>query len=161
MTETTSAARDFDFLNGTWIVHHRKLEQRLATPTCHTWTEFDGTCSFWQILGGLGNVDDNVIAHPNGSYRGASVRLFDNATGLWSIWWMNDGVAAIEPPVVGGFQNGTGLFEGDDVFDGRPIRVRFIWSDITASTATWQQAFSTDDGRTWETNWVMSFERAG
>jgi hypothetical protein len=157
---TTDAAHAFDFLAGKWIVHHRKLNQRLASPRCDEWTEFDGTCSFRHILGGLGNVDDNLIAHPEGSYRGASLRLFDKATGQWSIWWMNDGVAVIEPPVTGGFTNGIGTFEGDDTFDGRPIRVRFIWNDITDTTATWQQAFSEDGGQTWETNWLMNFERA-
>ena len=142
-TATNTGVHAFDFLVGdTWTVHHHKLKQRLAN--CDEWWDFDGTSNFWKILGGFGNVDDNVIAHPDGAYRGASVRLFDTATGLWSIWWMNDGVAAIEPPVVGGFDDGAGIFEGDDTFDGRPIRVRFTWSDTSTTGASWEQAFSTD-----------------
>lgn len=154
-----NALNDFDFLLGKdWTVHHHKLQQRLAD--CDTWWDFDGTCTFWKILGGMGNVDDNVMDQPTGSYRGASVRLFDRVNEQWSIFWMSDQAATIEPPVVGRFENGVGTFEGDDTFDGRPIRCRFIWSDITDVSAKWQQAFSTDGGQSWETNWVMTFERS-
>jgi hypothetical protein len=155
---TNTAINDFDFLVGDWIVHHHKLQQRLAG--CDAWWDFDGTCTFWKILGGMGNVDDNVIHQPTGSYRGASVRLFDADTELWSIYWMSDGVSTIEPPVVGRFRDGVGVFEGDDTFDGAPIRVRFTWADVTDISATWAQAFSVDGGATWETNWMMTFERS-
>jgi len=61
--------------------------------------------------------------------------------------------------VFGNFQNGVGTFNGDDTFNGKPIKVRFIWSKITASSAQWEQAFSPDGGKSWETNWVMDFTR--
>jgi hypothetical protein len=62
--------------------------------------------------------------------------------------------------VLGRFENGLGTFLGDDTFDGRPIRVRFIWSGIAADAARWEQAFSADGGATWETNWIMDFRRS-
>jgi len=43
--------------------------------------------------------------------------------------------------------------------DGQPLHVRFTWDEITVDTARWQQAFSFDGGKTWETNWVMEFTR--
>ena len=43
--------------------------------------------------------------------------------------------------------------------DGKRILVRFIWSDITATTCRWEQAFSADGGKTWEVNWVMESSR--
>lgn len=51
-----------------------------------------------------------------------------------------------------------GIFFGDDVHEGRPVRVRFIWRSADG-TAQWEQAFSPDGGTTWETNWVMDFTR--
>ena len=57
----------------------------------------------------------------------------------------------------GSFSGDVGIFEGDDTFEGRPIRMRFVWSGITTPTPRWEQAFSEDDGETWETNWIMDF----
>jgi len=65
----------------------------------------------------------------------------------------------LQPPVVGSFSDGLGLFYADDHHGDIPVLVRFQWSEITGSSARWDQAFSTDDGETWETNWVMEFTR--
>jgi len=63
--------------------------------------------------------------------------------------------------VRGGFKDGVGVFVGEDTLNGRPITVRFRWSEITATSAKWEQAFSPDGGVTWETNWEMDLSRAG
>ena len=112
------------------------------------------------VLGGLGNVDDNIIELPDGTYRGSALRLFDPAAELWSIWWMDSRTPGPQAPVHGRFENGVGTVLGDDTLRGRPIRVRYIWSDITADSAKWAQAFSPDAEATWETNWIMEFTRA-
>lgn len=156
--ESATAAGGFDFLMGEWRVHHRKLKQRLAGD--NEWWDFEGESSCRKILGGLGNLDDNVLEQPDASYRALTLRLFSSKTALWSIWWISDRTSRIEPPVHGRFENGLGSFFGDDSFEGRPIRVRFIWSAITARSARWEQAFSADGGAGWETNWLMNFERA-
>jgi hypothetical protein len=150
---------DFDFFAGRWKVAHRRLRNRLAGDT--VWEEFAGSCETQGIIGGLGNVDDNVLELPAGTYRAATLRLFSPATGAWSIWWIDARNPALEPPVQGGFKDGVGTFFGDDRLDGRPIRVRFIWSGITANSARWDQAFSADGGKSFEPNWTMLFERVG
>lgn len=150
-------AGDFDFLMGDWRVRHRKLKRRLAGDD--EWREFRGETICRAILGGAGNIDDNILEQPDATYRAVTLRLFDPKTALWSIWWISDRSAVIEPPVHGRFANGVGTFLGDDNFEGQPIRVRFIWSAITEVSAQWEQAFSPNDGATWETNWVMEFER--
>ncbi len=158
ITTSTSTPHDFDFLIGDWKVSHRRLKERLTG--CQEWESFEGRCRMWPLLGGLGNIDDNVLDLPSGSYRAASLRTFDPATRQWAIWWV-DGrdPHRLEPPVVGGFADGVGEFQCDDELRGQPVRVRFLWSDITPTRARWQQAFSADGGRSWETNWVMDFER--
>jgi hypothetical protein len=71
-----------------------------------------------------------------------------------------EGAAPVGPPVIGRFENGTGTFYSDDLVDGKPIRTRYIWGHITARSARWEQATSSDSGKSWETNWIMEFQRA-
>jgi hypothetical protein len=67
--------------------------------------------------------------------------------------------AGLDAPMSGRFEDGVGTFFGKDLFEGRPIDVRFIWSEVTSSTCKWEQAFSRDHGASWETNWIMHFSR--
>ncbi|WP_374472231.1 DUF1579 domain-containing protein [Phenylobacterium sp.] len=150
---------DFGFQTGEWRVRHRKLKARLAG--CEDWVEFEGTCRAFEVMGGEANVEDNVLDDPAGAYRAAAFRRRDPETGVWSIWWADGRAGGLDTPVRGGFVDGVGTFLARDTLDGRPILVRFVWSEITATTARWEQAFSADEGATWEVNWVMAFERVG
>ena len=148
----------FTWQEGRWNVRHRKLRERLTG--CTDWQEFDGTCAAWPVLGGQGNIEDNALDDPSGAYRAIAVRAFDPAAGLWSIWWLDGrSPANLDVPVRGHFENGIGTFLADDVLEGRPIKIRFRWSGITADSAVWEQAFSADGGESWEVNWVMDFTR--
>jgi hypothetical protein len=155
-----SGLHDFDFLVGNWQVHHRKLKARLANS--HAWDEFEGTLSMRKLMDGYANVDDNVFNTPQGAYRGVGLRSYDPKTAQWAIWWL-DGRSPfgdLDPPVKGHFVNGVGTFYANDTLRGKPVRVRFVWSNITSTTARWEQAYSADGGKTWEINWTMDFRRA-
>jgi len=146
---------DFGFLIGTWSVANRRLVDRLVGST--EWEEFWGTATCRTILDGLGNIDE--IAFPSKGYTGATLRLFDPERREWSLYWSSTLTGRLEPPVVGCFRDGVGDFYGDDNHHGTPIRVHYRWSAITPKGARWEQSFSTDDGSTWECNWVMEFSR--
>jgi hypothetical protein len=150
---------DFDFLVGHWRVHHRKLKQRLANS--HEWIEFEGTLFSQPLMGGYANVDDDVFEVPGGTYRGVAPRSFDAKSGQWSIWWMDSRtpLAPLDPPVRGSFHDGVGTFYADDTENGKPIRIRFVWSEITPTSCHWEQAYSPDGGKTWETNWIQDIKR--
>src|SRR4030095_13964788 len=91
---------DFDFFTGEWRVHHRRLSERLANS--HEWIEFEGTCAVRKILGGLGNMDDNVLDMPGGAYNAVTVRTYDSAKDQWSIWWLDgSNPGSLDAPVVG------------------------------------------------------------
>lgn len=154
----TGGPHDFDFLVGDWDVAHHRLKGRLVGSTA--WEDFKGTTTMWLTLGGEGTVDDNLLELPAGTYRAMGTRAYNRETRQWSIWWFDARYPNVEPPVCGGFKDGLGTFIGTDVHDGKPILVRFQWSKITPDSAQWDQAFSPDDGATWETNWVMQFTRA-
>ena len=57
------------------------------------------------------------------------------------------------------FSQGKGLFYGDDEHNGKPVKVRFLWTPEDSNHARWEQAYSDDAGQTWETNWTMEFSR--
>ena len=153
-----SAATDFDFLIGNWSVWHRRLKRRLVS--CDEWDEFGGVCSAQKILGGLGNFDDNEIDLPGGAYREITLRVFDPGTRRWAIWWLDARAPhSLDVPMIGAFENSAGVFYADDFVNGRPVRVRFLWSYADGSVPAWEQAFSADGGASWETNWLMQFRR--
>ncbi len=154
-----SPINDFDFFIGSWTVSHRRLKQRLAG--CQDWETFAGESSVQKILGGYGNIDDNILELPGGGYRAISLRSLDATTGCWSIWWLDGRYPGrLDTPVVGRFEKGIGTFLAADVLEGKPIRVRFLWTRTDTDTPRWEQAFSADDGESWETNWFMDFKRS-
>jgi hypothetical protein len=159
LTSKASTHTDFDFLIGSWDVSHRRLRERLAG--CSEWAEFKGTSVVQKVLGGFGNVDDNVLQLPGGHYRALTLRSFDPAKRVWSIWWLDGRYPGrLDAPMVGRFTDGVGRFFADEQLDGRPIRVRFVWSVPRRDSPRWEQAFSPDGGSTWETNWTMDFVRS-
>jgi hypothetical protein len=147
--------KDFDFLAGSWTVLNRRLVERLTG--CDTWQEFPSTVECTRQFDGNANVDWNDF--PNSQTKGMSVRLYDPARAEWSIYWASDVDGILQPAVVGKFNDGVGTFYGDDTLNGRPIRVRFLWTGTTTDTPRWEQAFSADGGESWEVNWIMEFNR--
>jgi hypothetical protein len=149
---------DFDFYFGHWIVHNERLIDRLVG--CQEWEIFEATQECRPVLGGLGNLDHFVTPWRDG-LLGLTLRLFQPATAQWSLYWASDRDGVLQPPVVGRFVDGVGTFLGRDQHHGIPVLVRFVWSDITHDSARWEQAFSTDDGGSWEINWRMLMRRVG
>lgn len=146
--------RDFDFLVGHWHISNRRLRQRGVGSG--DWDVFPGTSQAWSLLDGVVSVDENRF--PTRGFSGCTVRTLDRVARLWSIYWVNNTSGQIFPPVQGGFAGDRGEFHGDDVDDGQPVKVRFIWQRGGPDGVRWEQAFS-QDGAAWETNWVMDFRR--
>jgi len=152
-----SGARDFDFLEGEWIIQHRKLRERLVGST--EWLEFETPFVMQPILGGLGNIDQcRTEGEP--FHEGVSLRLFDMADRIWRIYWIDSSGATLFPPVRGSFHGPEGTFKGEDTHAGKPVLVTFKWDKRDPLRPIWQQAFSADRGATWETNWFMRFRRS-
>lgn len=152
--ESEEGLHDFDFLFGNWQVHNRRLRQRLSGSI--DWEEFEATQYCQPLLGGMGNTDE---MRDGSGPVGMSLRFFDLQARQWQIYWVNPHDGLLQPPVIGEFFNGTGVFEGVDFHQNQPVRVRYTWSGTRSATPRWQQAYSADGGKSWEINWVMSFTR--
>ena len=151
----TQGAHGFDFEVGDWRVHHR-----IKRPTGE-WYEFDGTCSLRLLMGGAANVEEHVFARPTGTAYGVAMRAYDAEKDHWSIWWVDSRyLSLMGDPSIGRFENGVGNFYSDYKDpQGKTVRGRLQWSQITPTSARWEQSQSSDGGKTWEPNWIMTFQR--
>lgn len=129
----------------------------------HEWADFIACDEASPLPGGLGDIDYFTTSYWK-DFVGATFRTFDSKTGLWRIYWVDNTFSAgiIQPPVVGKFNGNVGIFEGPDTYNGIPIVVRYTWTlnpKGSKAAAKWEQAFSTDGGKTWETNWYSELIR--
>ena len=146
----TSSEHDFDYLVGNWKLSNRKLKARLEGSK--EWIAFESRVEMHQILDGRGNID-KYTDHASGKpYEGVALRLFDPEEKLWRIYWADGNSGKLDVPVVGSFANGIGHFFARDTYKGRPIVVVFRWDVRDPQRPIWSQAFSVDEGRTWEWN---------
>jgi hypothetical protein len=154
----TSSKDDFDFLVGMWNVKNRRLNSRLSGSD--EWTEFDSTLEMKKTLLGLGNFEIYRANINNEPFEGEAVRIFDPTTRLWSIYWADSSSGKLDRfPVVGSFDDLVGNFYAYDIFGDIPIKVLYQWDRSNSDEPIWSQAFSTDDGETWEWNWYMQLSR--
>ncbi len=155
----TSSPNDFDFLEGKWKVHNRKLKVRLANK--NEWSEFEAFLHMRKTLTGIGNVENYYASFEGRPFEGMAVRLFNRETRLWTIYWMDsNGGTMDEHPVTGSFENGVGKFYANDLFDGKEIVMLYQWEASNPLQPRWSQAFSADKGKTWEWNWEMTLTKA-
>jgi len=157
--EVEAQCTGFDFILGSWTVRNRRLTERLQAS--NMWEEFVTVSTARRLWDGVGNVDEIVGESPSGPVKGVTIRLFDSGTDEWRLYWATPKSGILEPPMIGRFDGRRGVFYNHELFNGRGIFVRFIYSDITPRSCRWQQAFSNDGGSTWEVNWYMDFTRLG
>jgi hypothetical protein len=144
-------ADDFDFHNGTWRTHLRRLLHPLAGSD--EWLEYEGTTVVRPVLKGKANLVELSVDGPDGHFEGLSLRLYDPRARQWSLNFSNPTTGTLSPPSIGQFRDGRGEFYSQEVFEGRTILVRFVITPITPDSIRFEQSYSDDGGRTWELNW--------
>lgn len=150
--ENAGGQHDFDWEIGTWKTQVRRLVNPFSsTPE---WAEYTGTSVVRKVLDGRANLVELRVEGPAGRIHGTSLRLYNPQTRQWSLNYASIRSGMLSRPVFGGFREGRGEFYGQEDLDGRAVLVRFVISDASADSARFEQAFSVDGGRTWETNWI-------
>lgn len=148
---------DFDFFIGSWTLQNRCLREWLKGST--SWEEFRGASVVRKILGGLGHIEEVTMERASGAAEELVVRLFDPQTRQWSIYEADSGSGFDLRPVIATFKDGRMEGHAYTPWEGKYIFRRVVWSEITAASFHWEQAFSADGGSTWETNWIADFVR--
>ena len=150
--------KDFDFLMGTWHTHYRLLQRRLAND--HTWYDCYGTSTVSSFWGGSGNLEDGDLQCPHKYVGGMTLRLYNAGTHQWSLYWGTRALGLVPPPQIGHFNaNHVGEFYANDKYKDKLIVVRFKWELRAGDHPYFEQAFSADNGKTWEPNWTTVYTR--
>jgi hypothetical protein len=149
---------DFNFELGMWRTHYRLLRERLVGS--HDWYDCYGTSVIRAFWGDAGNLEDGDLKCPDRYVGGLTLRLYDARTHNWTLWWGTRKLAVAPPPQVGRFDsNGVGRFYAYDNWHGTLEITRFQWTRVNGNPR-FEQAYSTDHGKTWETNWTTDYLRA-
>ena len=149
--------RDFDFEIGTWKTHVKRPLRPLTGST--TWVEMDGTTVVRKVLNGRANLVELVADGPAGHFEGLNLRLYNPQSHQCSLNFSNASDGTLSQPTIGQFKDGRGEFFDQETLNGRAIFVRFVISDITATSCHFEQAYSDDGGKTWEVNWIATDTR--
>jgi hypothetical protein len=152
LPSATSSANDFDYLVGNWKLDDKKLRSRLTNSK--EWISFESTVEMKKLLNGVGNMDIYRTTVDGKPFEGVALRLFSSKTRLWSIYWVDSNYAGgtLDPPVVGSFDGNIGKFYCKDKYKGVDVIVLFYWDKTDPDNPVWSQAFSPDNGVTWEWN---------
>lgn len=105
---------------------------------------------------------EQYVAGSDGKpFEGLSLRVYKPADDQWTIYWMDTRRLRMIEQVVGRFEDETREFYGygEELYNGEPVKMRFVWKDVTKNSARWEQAYLDEARGTWETNWIMEFTR--
>jgi len=156
---THDGSRDFDFEIGRWKTSVKRLAKPLTGAT--TWISYEGTTTVRPIWNGRANLVELEADGPSGHFRGLNLRLYDPVAKQWSLTFANAASGVLNTPAIGPFEDGRGEFYDQESLDGRAILVRFVISNVTNDACHFEQSFSADGGKTWETNWIAQDTLSG
>ena len=151
-TGATNGQHDFDWEFGTWKTHLKRRLRPLSGS--QDWVEYEGTTTVRKVWNGRANLVELDVTGPAGRIEALSLRLYNPEARQWSLNFSNTAGGTMAIPTIGEFKDGRGEFYAQETFGGRSILVRFVISDFSRESARFEQAFSDDGGKTWETNWI-------
>jgi hypothetical protein len=154
----TDHQHDFDFEFGAWTATLR-MQPRPLTDSAQ-WVTLTGTSIVHKLWNGRGNYGELEVRNANTQVEGLTLRLYDPKAQMWNVYFANSKSGVLDTtPMVGRFDGDRGVFYASEPYNGKVIRVRFVFSDITPTTFGFTQSFSADNGKTWVPNWIATFVR--
>jgi hypothetical protein len=148
---------NFNFLIGKWNVINKRLKERLNNS--NEWITFSAQMETKSILNGLALMDEMKTDYFGEEFIGLSIRMLNPKSNEWTIYWADTANPELflKEQVSGKFNNGIGEFYGKEIFNGKEVKLRFVWKKELANTAQWEQAYFDEKNDSWEINWTMTF----
>ena len=147
---------DFDPLLGHWKFHLKRRPHPLSGS--NEWVDYEGTGTCRKIWDGA-EIEQAVFDGPKVHIEGFVIRLYNPESHQWRLYWSSRKSGSFDPPQVGEFKNGRGVFVAQDTINGKTILVRFEWTNLATESPHFEQSFSDDGGKTWEVNWITDQKR--
>ena len=149
-----SESGQFDFWIGEWDVNLRVRQDDAS------WKDmYRAVARIYPMLEGKAILE----LWDEASIKGFSLRYYDAGRKEW-VLWLNWPAAnrSGSSSLAGTFRHGRGdFFSTYTTQDGTEGISRYSFNDITATSLRWDDAYSTDAGKTWSHNWIMEFSRTG
>lgn len=152
-TITGKGPGDFDFLTGEWAIKLRNFDT--SGPNGKKVKEASATVH--RVLNGAASIEE--LRNGDGSIWGMGVRVWHPNEKVWADHWTSAQDGVVNPPQLGQFIDDRGLFALDDMDGDKPLKIKAVWDQITASSCRWYQTSSKDAGKTWEYGWYMDWTR--
>lgn len=149
-------AHAFDYQFGTWRVHVARLLDPASGSS--RWAQYDGTHVVTPLFNGSANIGVLEVTGPAGHIEGLQLRTYDASTQQWKLSFASGSDGDVQPPSVGRFANGQGVFFDSTRIGGRPARVRTVATRFTETTYRDVITYSYD-GNTWHPLWIASYAK--
>ncbi len=150
-------SNDFDFLLGSWKVVNNRLTKWLCNS--NDWMEFESFHEERKLSTGRGTVAFHQYVMDRTLYERNILRSYNPRFDFWKIDRLDGRSNLAMSPLRGTFWNNKGSFLSTGFFNSNRVLVHVEWTKICNTYACWEQALSKDNGKSWETNWVMEFFR--
>ncbi len=129
---------EFDFWIGNWDVY---------------WEDKQGVNFVLRIL------DDAVIKEnfEGDGLVGISVSTFSKEDNHWHQTWVDNTGSYLD--FVGDFADGKMILVRNGIVEGKPVKQRMVWYDISKDAFLWNWERSDDNGTTWRELWKLEYKR--
>jgi hypothetical protein len=153
----SNGGHGFDFLLGTWQTHISYLHTSSADSS--RWVHFSGTVTNREVWDGAGDIEQIEANGPSGRFEGMTLRLYDARAHEWNLYWANSRDGKLQAPMSGEFAGGIGTFYDQDAVNGRAEFVRQRYFKTGPDSYRFDEAVSTDGGKTWSTDFRAALNR--
>ena len=137
----------FDFWIGKWHVEWKTASGETERGT-NTISKILGDCVIQEVFDGGGKTP----------LKGMSHSVYDARAKMWKQTWVDDTGSYLD--FVGEFKDGKmTLWREFTNPQGKKVKQRMIFFNIAKDSLDWNWDSSTNDGRTWNTNWHITYKR--
>lgn len=147
----------FDFLLGTWRTHIAYLQTLPGGKT--TWVKITGTVVNRALWDGSGDLEEIDAGGATNRFQGLTLRLYDEQSGQWKLYWANSSDGMLEQPQIGMFRNGAGDFYDQETIGQSAAFVHQRYLPTSPNSYRFEESISRDGGRTWKTDFTASLTR--